>query len=76
MLCVCGSSLVSLCYSMCVFAMCADVRSVLFVVCRVVRVGRRSVCCSSFVVCWWLMYGVGCCLRCVVCCAEFVIGCG
>ena len=53
-------------FSVCVIAMCVDVRSVLTVVCQVVRVGRRSVCGLSFVVCCWLMYSVGCCLVCVV----------
>ena len=69
------SPLVSLCCLMCVFAMCVDVRSVLFAVCRVVRVVRRYARCPLFVVCCWLMYVVGCCLMWVVCCVVFIIGC-
>ena len=76
-LCVCCYALAYLCYLLCVFAMCVDVRSVLFVVCRVVRVGRRSVCCLSFVVCCWLLYSVWVLFD--VCCLFgwcFVVGCG
>ena len=52
---------------MSVFAMCVDVRSVLCVVCRVVRVVWRSACCLSIIVCCWLICAVLRCL-CVVCC--------
>ena len=68
------SSLASLCYSMCVFAMCIDVRSVLCVVSRVVRVVRRFAFCLSFVWCW-LMCVVGCCLMCAVCCVVLISCC-
>ena len=74
LLCAACYSRVPLCYLMCVFAICVDVRSVLFVVCRVVRVVRRVARCSSFLVCCWLVCVVGCSLMCVVCCVVFISG--